>query len=139
MTQDCDLDWDYKARQKGSEQQKLIPSVLFCEVATAEELFGRIRNSKIWEKVQQNKDERYQFLQQVSPEDDALGEGLPELGIDFKRYFTIPTGEVYLRLQNPEIRRRCKLNVPYRDHLSTRFCYFQMRVALPAEHASAPE
>lgn len=92
-------------------------------------------NSAIWRRIEQNKDERYQFLKRITPEQDTLGEGLPELGIDFKRYFTIPTDEVYVRL-SAGVQRRCRLVSPYLEHLSTRFWYFQARVALPAEHRS---
>jgi hypothetical protein len=92
-------------------------------------------SSDQWARVRQNKDERYQFLQKVLPQEDADGEGIPELGIDFKRYFTVPTDEVYYRLESGA-RRRCQMRSPYLEHLSTRFGYYQFRVALPAEHQS---
>ena len=39
--------------------------------------------------------------------------GIPELGVDFKRYFTIPTDEIYKRIEKGEVRRRCVLMSPY--------------------------
>ena len=54
----------------------------------------------------------------------AIGEGMPELGIDFKRYFTIPTDEVYFRIR-AEAQRRSRLRSPYLEHLSNRFYSFQ--------------
>jgi hypothetical protein len=139
LTQDCDLDWDHRARNGASPEDKLIPNILFCEMTTAESLKGRADiKSDFWKRIRINKDERYQFLQKVDPGQDALGQGLPELGIDFKRYFTIPTEEVYHRLRMAETKRRCRLISPYLEHLSTRFCYFQFRVALPEEHFSEP-
>jgi hypothetical protein len=145
LSQDCDLDWDWRGRTQpvnpgeipGQSQQKLLPSILFGEMTTAEALRVLV-NSTIWGRIRLNKDERYQFLQAVSREDDVLGEGLPELGMDFKRYFTVPTDEVYGRLQGGEARRRCRFKSPYLEHLSTRFCYYQFRVALPQDHESAP-
>lgn len=128
---------DFKPRNEGNlESDKIIPSVLFCEVITAEQLRGRAdMKSNIWQRIRQNKDERYQFLEKVLSKDDLLGEGLPELGIDFKRYFTIPTDEVYFRLKT-DAKRRCRLVSPYLEHLSSRFYYFQNRIALPADHRS---
>jgi hypothetical protein len=138
LTQDCDLEQDFNVRQKQGVSDKLLPSILFCEVATAEELFGRVKSlgSKAWERIRINKDERYHFLQKVEPVDDVQGEGLPELGIDFKRYFTIPTEEIYWRVQQGKVKRRCVLQSPYLEHLSSRFAYFLSRVALPEDHVS---
>jgi hypothetical protein len=137
MSQDCDLDLDFKARSGQAKEDKLLPNVLFCEMISAEELSvpSEWMNSRIWDRVKRNKDERYQFLQRVQPATDALGEGLPELGIDFKRYFTIPTEEVYIQLKQ-KTRRRCKLVSPYLEHLCVRFSFYQCRVALPSEHVS---
>jgi hypothetical protein len=39
----------------------------------------------MWQRVRQNKDERYHFLQRIESGEDARGEGLAELSIDFKR------------------------------------------------------
>ncbi|HEY8505607.1 MAG TPA: hypothetical protein VIL46_13565, partial [Gemmataceae bacterium] len=141
LTQDCDLEQDFRVRfPEAKPSDKLIPGVLFCEVATAEELFGIIRqtNKKLWDRIKISKDERYHFLQKVDPSSDLLNEGLPELAIDFKRYFTIPTDEVYRRIEVGEAKRRCVLVSPYLEHLSSRFAYFLSRVALPEDHFSEP-
>jgi hypothetical protein len=136
VSQDCDLDWDHKTRID-SAKDKLIPSILFCEVAPASSVRSSTR-SDIWKRIKINKDERYQFLQKVASDEDVLLEGLPELGIDFKRYFTIPADEVYARIAAKETMRRCRLVSPYLEHFSTRFAYYQFRIALPAEHFSEP-
>lgn len=140
LSQDCDLEQDWKARQPPAVQdpnaaQRLLPSVLLAQVHRAADLRGRAPSSDLWKRIKQNKDERYHFLEATPAEEDALGEGLEELGIDFKRYFTIPTDEIYKRLEG-DVQRRCRLISPYLEHLSTRFCYYQFRVALPAEHQS---
>jgi hypothetical protein len=136
LSQDCDLDLDFKARCGQTKADKLLPNVLFCEVLTAEELRqSGWMNATIWARVKINKDERYQFLQKVEPGDDADGQGVDEMGIDFKRYFTIPTAEVYVQLKKTT-RRRCKLCSPYLEHLSQRFAQYLCRIALPLGHAS---
>lgn len=138
LTQDCDLEQDYRVRSQGKDSDKLLPGVLFCELATAKELYGQIRqiNPKFWDRIKINKDERYHFLQKIEAADDALKEGLPELAIDFKRYFTLPTEEIYRRIEIGEAKRRCVLVSPYLEHLSSRFAYFLSRVALPIDYIS---
>jgi len=140
LSQDCDLDLDFKARRESVARDKfpMISSVLFCEVTTAEQLRQSPggMNSSIWGRVKTNKDERYQFLQKVEPTEDCSGSGLPELGIDFKRYFTIQADEVYRRIELGEAQRRCVLSSPYLEHLCRRFANYLSRVALPLDHLS---
>jgi len=139
LSQDCDLDLDYQARNGLNDVRpdKKIPNVLLCEVTLADEVLRPQEGmaSKIKNDIVQNKHERYQFLQQVGSSEDALGEGLAAMVVDFKRYFTIPTTELYKRL-TLHARRRSNLNSPYLEHLATRFAYYQMRVALPQNHQS---
>jgi len=142
VTQDCDLDWDFKTRQETpdepeSSSPKTVPNILLCEVDTAERL-RKDFNTKTWNQVKTNKNERYHFLQKIGPEEDLHAQGLPELAVDFKRYFTLPTGELYYRIQSGEARRRCRLGTPYVEHFAQRFHFFQSRIALPAEHESEP-
>lgn len=137
LSQDCDLEQDHKARTGTNAPDKQIPGVLFCEVSTATEVRGTEgMNSKLWSPIPLNKNERYHFLQKVDSDCDALKVGIVELVIDFKKYFTIPTDEVYLRSERGEVKRRCALISPYLEHFSSRFAYFLSRVALPMDHAS---
>jgi len=138
LTQSCDLVSDFLSRQGEASDNKKIPNILFCEVVTSDHLKRTVPpGSDIWKRIKQNKDERYQFLQKVSPENDALNEGVPELGVDFKRYFTIPTDEVWIQL-GKGAQRRSQLNGSYLHHLIHRFFFFQLRVALPVDHISEP-
>ena len=133
MSQACDLEQDFSARFADGRPDKKVPSVLFCEVATATELklTGGI-NSTIWGHVKINGHERYQFLEAVASECDAEGVGLEELGIDFKRFFTMPTDEVYCRIKAGEALRRCSLAPAYVQHLCQRFANYLSRIALLA-------
>ncbi|MBI3684706.1 MAG: hypothetical protein HY235_30415 [Acidobacteria bacterium] len=139
LTQDCDLDWDFKAREEGEEgnrlQLKLVPNILLCELIPADTLRGQmrdagVRGSDLWKRIEQNRDERYHWFSQVSSEADRLAEGLPALVVDFKRVFTVPTDELYARLQYG-VRRRSVLQTPFLQHFSARFGYYCLRVALP--------
>lgn len=143
MTQDCDCEQDFKPRKDGITSNATIPSILFCEVVAAEQLRNRDKgnktidiNSSVWKQVRINKNERYHFLEAIPDTNDSSSEGLPELALDFKRYFTIPTDEVYYRLEIGETIRRSRLISPYLEHLTSRFYYFQSRIALPEDHTS---
>ena len=142
VTQDCDLEQDHGVRfiNPKPESDKLVPSVMLAVVRPAADIFATIAdsNKKNWErlKIETNKNERFHFLQKVERADDRGGTGLPELAIDFKRYFSLPTDELYRRLELGETQRRCVLVSPYLEHLSTRFAGYLCRVALPADHAS---
>jgi hypothetical protein len=138
ISQGCDLEQDFHARRGTVNADKAIPSVLFCEVIAASQLRGLLpRDSKIWARVSQNNDERYHFFQEIRQDFDAAGDGLGELGVDFKRYFTIPTDEVYYRIRTGEAKRRCYLVSPYLEHFCRRFANYISRVALPTPHQSA--
>lgn len=103
LTQDCDLDWDFKARDQGEEgnklQLKLVPNILLCEMIPADTLRGQMRDagvggSDLWKRIVGNRDERYHKFPLLPPEADSSSEGLPELVVDFKRVFTVPTDEL---------------------------------------------
>ncbi len=139
LTQDCDLDWDFKARDQDEEgnrlQLKLVPNILLCEMIPAETLRGQMRDagvggSDLWKRIVGNRDERYHSFPQLPPEADLSAEGLPALVVDFKRVFTVPTDELYTRLRFG-MRRRSILLGPYLQHFSARFGYYCLRVALP--------
>jgi len=135
MSQDCDLDQDFN---KGAGSS--LPNILFCEVSTAAKALELIKAaggpaSQISGRIKINNEPRYHFLQKPSVEHDACNEGLEEFVIDFKRYFTLPTQEVYFQLTQ-RTRRRCILNSPYLEHLAQRFHSYLSRIALDSDHVS---
>lgn len=135
LTQDCDLEQDANVRFNSPGGQSQLVNILFCEVIETTTLKGQVpRGSDIWKRIVQNKDERYHCLEATAAELDQLGKGLPSLGCDFKRYFTLPADEVYKRLTLNQFSRRAKLLSPYAEHLLSRFCYFLGRVPLPETH-----
>jgi len=134
VSQDCDLDWDYKARHNPKiPPSKLMQSILCCD------LYEPQPNHEDKNRVVQNKNERYHFFQSCPAENDAHKQQIPELIADFKNYFSLSPGEVYARINNSEAKRRSRLRSPYLEHFSTRFYYYQCRVALPADHQSEPD
>lgn len=92
-----------------------------------------IMGKDIKKRIYQNKDERYQYLRAIEPAQDVLKEGLQSMILDFKRYFTLATDDLYYQLETTA-KRRAVLNSPYLEHLTTRFFNFQARVALSEDH-----
>ena len=106
LSQDCDLEQDFSARyqlKEGENEQQLaererkkLSSVLFCDAIPIDELRVRINDKRVWDFASKNKNERFQFLREVQPEEDAHGKGiLAGLGLDFKRYFSLSIEDVY--------------------------------------------
>lgn len=146
VTQDCDLDWDYDARnntQEGkSKSHKLLNSILLCEVDTARSIKDdkdRQINSVEWNYIKTNRHERYHFFQAITSKLDLEQDGLPELTLDFKRVFGIDADNLYYQVKNGIAKRRCILVSPYLEHFSTRYHFFHQRVALPSPITSVKE
>jgi hypothetical protein len=142
VSQDCDLERDFRRREElraggtgiDRADAQLLPSILLCEVypeATLQSIVKAQSSSR--QQFRQNKLERYQFLRAVEASDDALGVGLEAMGIDFKRYFAVPTAELYAQLEG-QCRRRCMLAPQYLEHFSARFSNYLSRIGLPKNH-----
>ena len=132
ISQDCDLAQDFQSRLNGSPSP--LTDVLLCVVVAATELKGNVPPGRdIWKRIVQNKDERYQFLRAVAAVQDFANEGLPELGVDFRRCFSVPTEELYEQF-NLGATRRCRLLSPFKEHLMNRLGHFIARVGLPRDH-----
>lgn len=140
VTQDCDLDWDYKARRDSGNSSKLLNSILLCEVDTAEAVRGQDGiNRKEWELVVAHRHERFYFFEKMPPEFDVGREGLPELTADFKRIFSVNSEALYRQIELGVVQRRALLVSPYLEHFSRRYHSFHGRVALPFQYESARE
>jgi hypothetical protein len=133
LSQDCDLLWDYEAAAKSEPAE--LNGVLVYELETAEDARTKINGRDIWKRMRQNKDERYHFLELVPATLDLLGQGLPDMMIDFKRCFTLPAKEIYRQTKiDGGARRRCRLEMPYREHLQARAAFYLQRVTLLLSH-----
>lgn len=141
VTQDCDLDWDYKARnEKGDKPEKLLNSIILCEISTAREVRNTDNmNSKDWKLVSSHRHERFYFFEKIPIEHDLEQEGLPELTADFKKVFGIDSANLYSQIKIGTLKRRSILESPYLEHFSRRYNSFQGRVALPSQYESEKE
>ena len=135
LTQSCDLEWDFEDRSKSENEKrdKYIQSILVCPAYIAElvrkgkhlEGLGLIMetyNSERWSVIKKNKNERYHFLEKS----EELC--LPNLIIDFKQYYTIPTHILYKLYKDHFVG---SLKPLFRDDLSHRFAFYLSRIGLP--------
>jgi len=139
LSQDCDVEQDYKKRN--SAGRPFLWNVLLADVFEAEVLHEKLHteentNSSEWRKIKENHTPRFQFLNVVSADQDALGTGLPALAVDFRLCFSIRTDELYERLRLALTKKRCRLQTPYVEHLAQRFHSYQSRVPLAKEHGA---
>lgn len=143
VSQDCDLEqgYNFTVHSKGNLRHEL-PSILFCQAQDVDkfkvsDMYRTLFKEGPFRRDFRNNDVfRYHFVQAIPTEFDLRDCGLPELGIDFRRYFTMPPAEIYHRIERSLTYRRTVLRSPYRDHLSQRFHNFNSRVALPEEYES---
>jgi hypothetical protein len=83
-SQDCDLLWDREAREQGNAGEP--NGLLVFEAESALDYRKKLPPGKdIWGRIVQNKDERYHYLEEVPPELDLVGGGVPPLIMDLKR------------------------------------------------------
>jgi len=141
ITQDCDLDWDHRARQSGDAQlSKLLNSVILCEIATAREVRDiadkNVMNSGEWNLVKSQRHERFYFFEKIPVECELEQVGLPELTADFKKIFGINAAILYRQMELGITKRRAILSSPYLEHFSRRYNSFHGRVALPSQYES---
>ncbi len=131
-SQDCDLEWDYKARQGQAEDDKLLMHVLFCDLFTQGEIYlrGRLK-SDLRRRVRKNQDERYHRLNEAPIHE--TGQALPELYADFKATFSLPVEFVYRLISSSQAARRGFLPHPYLQDFTHRLYNFLGRVALPEQ------
>ncbi len=125
--QDCDLLRDFEKREANAAS--VLNCILLVELHASDSIKTVMtKSNSIWEQVRQNKQERWHFLSTSSFETEPK---LPDLIADFRRIFTMPPSELYKQIKNGGVKRMCVLNVPYKEHLQTRFAYYLQRIALP--------
>lgn len=136
LTQECDLERDFYSHQGDPEKHdKFLPSLLLAPAYLAQSLRNGEHladiglkmqhiNSDRWRVVKRNGNKRYHYL---TKDTDF---GVPALVIDFKHYFTIPRDNLYRQLVNAE-HYVASLDVPFREHLSSRFTHYLSRIGLP--------
>ncbi len=128
VSQDCDLEWDYKARFEGASVHKLIAHILCCSLFSRYEITDETKQkSRMFELVKQNQDERYHHFVPAPY-------GIPDLYMDFKKLITIPPYWLYKGLERPDtykLKREAVVPVIYLQQVMHRFFGFQSRIGTP--------
>lgn len=149
MSQDCDVDLDHKMRLKEKEllktftpsshpdkfrsvHDKFLPTILVCPAYLADSFIAgshikdrlmKTSSKSEFEKIQKNNEfNRYHFLHQDTDN------GVPELVVDFKHFFTVPIDIAYTQRKNAYLVTITEL---FRESLSQRFASYLSRFGLP--------
>lgn len=135
LTQECDLEQDYKNRIETQEDQdSYIQMILMAPAYLAESLrngnhlekYGQTMqhiNTRDWNKLKKQENKRYHHIKA----DAEMN--VPELTIDFKHFYTISRDYFYNKLMNESY--FISMTILYRETLSQRFCNFLARIGIP--------
>jgi hypothetical protein len=141
ITPECDLLSDYRERdtagkspnpEEGKLNGRVLPHAQCCDLL----LYDEIRwpypfNPGTWKRVAELRDERYHRV----PADDIRYYGHqfvhPELYLDFKRVFSVPTDYLYAQLSQGTVGSCGGIPEPWINHLVQRCYQFQSRVCVP--------
>lgn len=130
VSQDCDLEWDYKARFEGASVHKLIAHVLCCSLFSRYEITDETKQkTRMFGLVRQYQDERFHYLAEAPV--NGTEDTLPEMVADFKTVFSVPTEFVYWLVSTGQAVRKGGLLSPYLEHFMDRLYHFLGRVATP--------
>lgn len=139
----CDLAQDFAARFPDEEHKQsllspeyitkprhIAPHILFCDVFEGDEIRNPapIPDRRTWDLMQKNQHQRYHRFESAPIEG---GKVMPELFLDFKKIFTLPTGAIYEALRTARIQREAVVPSIYVHDLIHRFYSFQSRIGLP--------
>ena len=142
MTADCDLEQDFNTRfssERPSESSDivrhdyrhpaLLPHILLCDMYEEQDIRTRLpMGSEVWRRIRQNQNERYHHLHGVSQGGREIP---PDLYLDFKKAFALPTESVYMAVQADAVARMGIMPPIYIHDLMHRFYGFLSRVGLP--------
>lgn len=138
LTQDCDLTWDYDARNKKStNQDKYLLSVIVAPLYNYEHFLEGVHLQDIGQQMakishneektdnknlRQNETPRYHYLD--------FDSSIPIVNsvIDFKHYFTVNVEQLRVHKQTNFI---CSVSEIFREHISQRYANYLSRIGLP--------
>lgn len=133
LSQDCDLLQEFDRVERGATAA--LNGVLMFEARAYAEVRGTLGGSDIAKRVRNNADDRWHYLEAIPSVADLSATGLDPLVIDFKRFYSIAPRDLYKQIELLDgPKRRCRLEMPYREHLQSRLAFYLARVALPTPH-----
>lgn len=145
VSQDCDLDADYRSRFGGRHNlSKEIGQVHVCILDPKSNKLPRaiVNTNKLpgiadLHFLEQNRHDRLYWLEKIQPDKDLLSKGSDEeLIIDFKLVYGIPTNYLYHQINTEEAQRRCVLLSPHKERCAQKFHNWQGRIGLDTPYES---
>lgn len=134
MTPDCDLLSDFASRQaspEGTPSPHRLQHIHCCDLYAAAEIReNNALRSDLWRRVQRNQDERYHRLPPGKVDDGSDLEH-PDLYLDFKRLFTLPTEFLYRCLEIETVQRLGVVPPIWIHDLIQRYFAFHSRIGVP--------
>ena len=142
VTSECDLIGDFSARQalldgnisddqKAQNETRLLGHIHLCEVFEENTIRPILpTGSEFWKRVKNNQDVRYHRIPAAPLKNEPTASN-PDLFLDFKRLFSIPTEFLYKSLELDGIERRGFIPSPWVNSLIDRLFHFQARVCVP--------
>lgn len=129
LSQDCDLLWDYEARNEKAADDKVLFHILICPLYSKEEIRNsRDLKSDQFRRIQHNNEERYHRF--ADGPIRGTENVLPELYGDFKSVFSLPTNFVYYLINTGQVLRNGYLQSPYLEQFTHRLYAFMGRVPI---------
>jgi len=135
LSQDCDLDNDFKNRkdENAEKHDAYLQSILVCPAYLKADFKSgnhlksldmqmETKGGDNWKKILKNIDPRYHSLQ-----GDARCQ-IPDLIIDFKHYYTVPVNYLYGIYPMHYV---ASLEELFRESLCQRFSFYLSRIGLP--------
>ena len=132
LSQDCDIEHDFKNRKIGLDDDKNLKSLLVCPAypidkfalgTQIKEWQMKVFNSREMDKMMNNTEyKRYHYLPSL------IEYSIPELVLDFKHFFTLPRDFLYKKRKQIYV---ASLNELFREELSQRFSNYLSRIGLP--------
>jgi hypothetical protein len=144
LSQDCDLeqdchlrfpdDADPLPRDEADHHPHSISHVILCDAYSESELLQRLPEgfgAKDRKRIYQNQNERYHTLDEGVVATGSQEYPVERLFLDFRRFFALPSPDLYDQLNGGSMGRVACLPAYYLHDLSQRFFSYQARVAIP--------
>lgn len=133
LSPDCDLEYDYQARNDpGEPRHKIMTHVLLCDLYQASELRDdRGVTSSDRSRIRSHQSMRYYWIDREDPGSIEDNHPLPELYLDFKNPFAIRLDFMMFLLDRGVVKRHGVLPPAPSHHLTQRFTSYLGRVSLP--------
>ncbi|MFW9942555.1 MAG: hypothetical protein ACFFFT_16065 [Candidatus Thorarchaeota archaeon] len=139
VSQDCDLKFGVKKeawydQEEAFQDNQFLPNVLFLPAFNTEsaregrhlEKIFKIKQDRFdsnkWKLIKQNQNIRYHYLPSY------LNFQIPDLIIDFKNYYSLPTSLFFKQFDNCYL---ATVNELFREELSQRFSNYLNRIGTP--------